>query len=61
VPGLNSESRVDLGLLFEDDVVLKKFADVLAGVSELDLVDFGGIDVDTFLSALHDSSCQSLL
>jgi len=61
VPGLDSESRVDVGLLLFDDVVLNKFADVLAGVSEFDLIDFGGVNVDTFLSALHDSSCQSLL
>jgi len=61
VPFLNSEARVNLGLSLFDDVVLNKLANVLAGVSEFDLVGLGGVHVDTFLSTLHDNSCQSLL
>jgi len=57
VPGLNSESRVDSGLSLFNDVVLNKLADVLAGVSESDLIALSGVNVDAFLSAFHDSSC----
>jgi len=52
---------VDLGRLADDETILHKLADVLAGVGHRDLIDLIGVQPDLVLSALEHGGGKALL